>query len=547
MEQRRDPAPGHERRSAQRSTSTRQGSSKTDKPAVFIPAFGWRPAVSDYPIPLIDPASLLATIRPIEPVASVGGLMNHVDTPARRDSARRLLPRIAGTAVLIAAVAGGVIVYQQKVDDNPSNQMVAQPTATALSNQAQTTDEPEPAASQEPSSGQPGLGGGLPAPTGSVESQDETAGETPSATETSEIFLPSSATTTVTTRAGDTLVKIADRFNVSVPSLVWSNDIEDPSAPLDAGDPILVPRQDGVVYEVQEGDSLADIAERFGVTEDAILDVAGNGLSPHLPPAAGADILIPGAVVTDRGELSIYTVRDGDTVTKIAEYYGLQPQTIVWANELPHPELINPGQELVIPPGDGALITVEEGETVESIAARFSVDPQVIRDYSFNNLDDQVLQVGQQVLVPGDFLPAIDGNSVPTGEEAAGEGVAGPATGSFIWPTEGFISQEFHTGHSGVDIANEEWTPVNAADGGIVIFAGWSDLGLGYAVGIDHGNGYQTWYGHLASEPYVEVGQVIWQGGYLGPMGTTGKSTGPHLHFVVMKDGAYQNPLDYLQ
>jgi murein DD-endopeptidase MepM/ murein hydrolase activator NlpD len=65
-------------------------------------------------------------------------------------------------------------------------------------------------------------------------------------------------------------------------------------------------------------------------------------------------------------------------------------------------------------------------------------------------------------------------------------------------------------------------------------------------VGVDHGNGYQTWYGHLANEPYVEVGQVVWQGGYLGPMGNTGKSTGPHLHFIIMKDGVYQNPQHYL-
>jgi len=156
------------------------------------------------------------------------------------------------------------------------------------------------------------------------------------------------------------------------------------------------------------------------------------------------------------------------------------------------------------------------------------------------------LQIGQELMIPGDFLPPLPEVS-PIGAVVAGDDVEGPSTGTFIWPTDGWVSQEFHTGHVGVDIANEAWTPVNAMDGGVVIFAGWSDYGLGYTVGIDHGNGFQSWYGHFAGQPYVEVGQIIWQGGYLGPMGSTGKSTGPHLHLVVLKDGVYLNPLEFLQ
>jgi murein DD-endopeptidase MepM/ murein hydrolase activator NlpD len=258
-------------------------------------------------------------------------------------------------------------------------------------------------------------------------------------------------------------------------------------------------------------------------------------------------VLVPGGRVADRGSLDEYEVQPGDTVFDIAGYYGLEPQTLVWANELPDATLIYTGQILLIPPGDGALINVVEGDTVEAIADRFGVDPADIYDYEFNGLgDDAVLQVNQHLMVPGDFLPPLPEES-PIGAVPAGEDVEGPSTGTFIWPTDGWVSQEFHTGHLGVDIANEAWTPVNAMDGGVVIFAGWSDYGLGYAVGIDHGNGFQTWYGHFAAQPYVEVGQVIWQGGYLGPMGSTGRSTGPHLHLVVLKDGVYLDPLEFLQ
>lgn len=456
------------------------------------------------------------------------------------------MPRVAAIAVLVAGIAGGVVAYQQLTAPDGTDNKLAQASPSAVvganaSPTASTDDQLSAEDAQHDS--QPGLGGGLPAPTDS----DPTMTAASSATSTSSVVLPGDAVNQVTTTEGDTLLKIADRFDVSVTSLIWSNEVEDPGAPLEVGTVINVPHQDGVVHEVQEGETLTEIAAMYSVEEQAILDAPGNDLDPNIAPEVGSLLLVPGGVVTDRGELATYTIREGDTLIAIAGYYGLQPQTIVWANELPHPDLIHAGQELIIPPGDGALITAEEGDTVEEIAGKFNIDPQVVRDYGFNNLDDQVLQVGQQILVPGDFLPPINESAPPTAEGVAGEGVTGPATGQFIWPTEGFISQEYHTGHTGVDIANEEWTPVNAADGGIVIFSGWSDLGLGYAVGIDHGNGYQTWYGHLASEPYVEVGQVIWQGGYLGPMGTTGKSTGPHLHFVVIKDGAYQNPLDYLQ
>ncbi len=514
----------------------------------FVPSFGWRPGQSDFPVTLIAASDVFPSGR------MIGGshtrdldLFPHVEVlsaPGRR----RITPvRIVAILVLIGGVAlAGLTVFNRA--DAPEEQAAAPATATT-SLSTPTTAAP---AATDIRHSQPGFGGALP-------SSEDTPSATPidpsaSATEsvpstripTSVSVLPGSGVVTVSARAEDTLVSIAEKFDISVSSLLWSNGMVDPTGPLGEGTVVRVPREDGVIHEVRESDTLESIAALYGVEVDAITGYGPNGVASVRDLTVGELVLVPGGRVADRGTLDEYEVLDGETLTDIAGYFGLQPQTLVWANELPDPSLIYPGQLLLIPPGDGALLYVVEGDTVEAIADRFGVDPADIYDYGFNGLGgDAVLRAGQQLLVPGDFLPALPETS-PLGAAQAGEDVEGPATGTFIWPTDGWVSQEFHTGHLGVDIANDAWTPVNAMDGGVVIFAGWSDYGLGYAVGIDHGNGFQTWYGHLAAQPYVEVGQIIWQGGYLGPMGSTGRSTGPHLHLVMLKDGVYVNPLEFL-
>jgi murein DD-endopeptidase MepM/ murein hydrolase activator NlpD len=87
---------------------------------------------------------------------------------------------------------------------------------------------------------------------------------------------------------------------------------------------------------------------------------------------------------------------------------------------------------------------------------------------------------------------------------------------------------------------------VVAAAAGTVTFAGWSEYGLGYAVAIDHGHGLVTWYGQLGATPAVRFGQQVTAGQYLGPIGSSGNATAPHLHFMVMQDGAYLDPLTKL-
>lgn len=100
--------------------------------------------------------------------------------------------------------------------------------------------------------------------------------------------------------------------------------------------------------------------------------------------------------------------------------------------------------------------------------------------------------------------------------------------------------------HNGIDLAVASYTPIKAAAAGTVTAAGWCDCGLGYYVTIDHGNGYQTTYGHMAEQPYVTVGQKVSQGETIGPVGSTGLSTGPHVHFIVEKNGTDIDPLGVL-
>ncbi len=538
---------------------------QADAPAYlpFVPSFGWRPGQSDFPVTLIAASDVFPAGR----LSGHGGtrdfdLFPHVEVlsvPPRR----RVTPvRVVALLVLVgAATAASWTVFNRA--SSPADQAALNPTATSA---VATATSDGVASDDDVRRSQPGFGGALP----SAEEDDPDAtettettpsvAETPSATatdadsETSSTpiptavsVLPGSGVVTVSARADDTLVTIAEKFDVEVASLLWSNDVDDPTARLGEGTLIRVPREDGVIHGVAEGDTLDDIAALYGVDVEAITGYGPNDVEKDGDLSAGELVLVPGGAVIDRGTLDEYVVAEGDTLTAIAGYFGLQPQTLVWANELPDPSLIHAGQTLLVPPGDGALVNVVEGDTVEAIADRFGIEASAIYDFGYNDLGgDAVLQVNQYLMVPGDFLPPLPAES-PLDSAPAGEDVEGPATGTFIWPAEGWVSQEFHTGHLGVDIANEAWTPVNAMDGGVVIFAGWSDYGLGYTVGIDHGNGYQTWYGHFAAQPYVEVGQIIWQGGYLGPMGSTGRSSGPHLHLVVLEDGIYMNPLNYLQ
>lgn len=254
------------------------------------------------------------------------------------------------------------------------------------------------------------------------------------------------------------------------------------------------------------------------------------------------------------GEIITHVVADGETISSIAARYGLRAETILWENNLTETSPIKPGQELKILPVDGIRHKVARGETIYTIAKKYGLDEsqaQMIVDYPFNEfLNDETFElvVGQYLMVPDGVKPA----AVPIARTTR-SGVLTPdagsvsATGTFIWPASGQISQGYRFYHKALDISNRGGGPILAADAGVVTVAGWIDnSGYGNRVMIDHGNGFVTLYAHM-SAIQVQVGQRVNRGDVVGQMGSTGRSTGVHLHFEVRQGGALLDPSTFLR
>lgn len=251
-----------------------------------------------------------------------------------------------------------------------------------------------------------------------------------------------------------------------------------------------------------------------------------------------------------RGEIINYSVQPGDTVSTIAEKFGISTDTIRWANNLKNDKSIKAGQEIKILPVTGIAHKVQRGETVWSIAKKYSVNPQGIVDFPFNtfvNDEKFTLAVGQILIVPDGVMPKVKPwqPRVYIAQKTPDAGTV-TATGIFVWPTSGRITQGYRWYHKGVDIANKAAPNILAADAGVITAAGWPRGGYGKRVIIDHGNGYQTLYAHM-SQIYVQTGQSINRGDSIGQMGATGRVTGVHLHFEIIKSGVKVNPLNYLK
>jgi murein DD-endopeptidase MepM/ murein hydrolase activator NlpD len=250
-------------------------------------------------------------------------------------------------------------------------------------------------------------------------------------------------------------------------------------------------------------------------------------------------------------EILNYTVQPGDTVSKIAKKFGISTDTIRWENKLTSIKAIKPGQTLRILPVTGIAHRVSHGETVYSIAKRYNVSPQGIVDWPFNSFANDetfALAVGQILIVPDGVMPKAKPWEPRRyfAQKTPGTGTLA-GTGQFVWPTEGNISQRYRWYHKAIDIANRAAPDVVAADSGTVIVTGWpSPWAYGNRIMIDHGNGFITLYAHL-SRIYVSVGQKVSQGQVIGRMGSTGRSTGTHLHFEIRKGRIATNPLNYLK
>jgi len=254
----------------------------------------------------------------------------------------------------------------------------------------------------------------------------------------------------------------------------------------------------------------------------------------------------------NRAEVYDYQVESGDTLSGLAQKFGVSVDSIRWLNSLETTTAIKPGQALKIPPVTGVIHKVKKGDTVYSIAKYYATEAQGIVDYPFNTFtNDETfeLAVGQTLVIPDGVMP----KAIQTGPGGTYLAQKTPnagtvvASGSFVWPTAGVISQGFRWYHRAIDIANKVGTNILAADAGTVIVAGWPDnIGYGNRVMIDHGNGFTTLYGHM-SKIAVTVGQTVKRGDLIGLMGSTGRSTGPHCHFEIRLAGKTQDPMAYLR
>jgi murein DD-endopeptidase MepM/ murein hydrolase activator NlpD len=234
---------------------------------------------------------------------------------------------------------------------------------------------------------------------------------------------------------------------------------------------------------------------------------------------------------TSNGEISVYTVRAGDTISHIAEMYGVTVNTIMWANDLTRATSIKEGQTLVILPIAGVRHTIARGDTIASIAKKYEGDVSEILAYNQLTTESE-LTVGSSLVIPGGLIKpaAPPASATPTR-------VAGSVSGGGSWlshPSPGAVKTQGLHGYNAVDLAGSIGAPIRAAAAGEVIVSrnsGWNG-GYGNYVVIRHPNGAQTLYAHL-SRSDVGVGSYVTQGQVIGAMGNTGRSTGPHLHFEV--------------
>lgn len=278
-----------------------------------------------------------------------------------------------------------------------------------------------------------------------------------------------------------------------------------------------------------------------------------------------------------RYETIQYTTQEGDTLVTVSEKFGLQPETILWANQdvfqdLPHN--FRSGLLLTILPVDGAYHRSSAGDNLEAVAKFYHANPEAILGFPGNHLRPEevgdltnpVFVAGTWLIIPGgsrDFVtwkvpeiprqdPAVAKILGSGACETVGDGPIG--SGNFIWPSDARYVNGYdylpQANHFGIDVPGESDPSAYAVDSGVVVYAGWNEWGYGNLVIINHGNDWQTLYANL-SELYVVCGQTIWQGGVVGIMGGPANPSAtapgfPYLHFEMMYEGSPVNPHDYL-
>ena len=238
-----------------------------------------------------------------------------------------------------------------------------------------------------------------------------------------------------------------------------------------------------------------------------------------------------------------YKVRSGDTISGIAKKFGLRNiSTLISVNDIGNVRQLAAGQRLKIPSVDGIVYTVKSGDSINSIASKYGIRLEYLIDV--NDLTSDILTAGQQLFIPG---ASLDSNTL---RNAMGELFIMPISAKFRWTSPyGYRDDPIahvKTFHTGTDMACPTGTPVLASMSGRIMKVGVMHRIYGNYVIIDHGNGYQTLYAHM-SKTLVTKGQWVSQGTRIGLVGSTGYSTGPHLHFTVYKNGKLVDPMTILK
>ena len=296
----------------------------------------------------------------------------------------------------------------------------------------------------------------------------------------------------------------------------------------------------------------------------AHVDLAVDGIGYATTAVGGSAITspalmeesVPKSPKSSRSIIETYVIAEKDTLAQIADQFDLNLSTILWANNLTFRSVIRPGQTLKILPIDGVLYQIKKGDTVGKIAQKFKVDAEKIT--AFNHLSETSLQLGAEIIIP-DGEPLVQAvvtkkpaairdifSSPPADASRPASRGSASGLGNWVWPTDWrVITQPFGWKHTGVDIDGDFKTFSYAANDGVVIYSGWRN-GYGYTVELRHEDGIVTRYAHH-SKLFVKVGDVVKAGDRLAQTGTTGHSTGTHLHFEVIKDKKFQNPLNYIR
>lgn len=323
-----------------------------------------------------------------------------------------------------------------------------------------------------------------------------------------------------------------------------------PDQPLEAYNPLTGLKTTPAALEQEDATEL--LAELY---PGAISEKPGALLKPTIPTTEVG--------ISDRAKTQTYIVKQNDTLSSIAVKFNLKLITLLSANNLSLTSSLQIGQKLTILPVDGIMYRIQKGDTLSRITQRFSIDENDV--LALNNLSqNSTLVIGASLILPGAVLQRPNRFPIPEQPKTliarlrnlftpqkkiklpSTERVVGGALGGLLWPTSARrITQYFSWRHPAVDIAGPTSNKIYAADDGVIVLSGWQ-RGYGLTLLVDHENGKRTRYGH-ASKLLVSAGERVEKGQTIAMVGSTGRSTGPHLHFEVFVGGRRVNPLSTIR